>query len=79
MAEVKAVKKEKEKNFRWTDDDIDILIDLFEERPCLWDISSKSYQKREVKERAFNEISEALNVDVFCYLLFASESKKVIA
>ena len=34
---------------KWGEDDIEKLIDLFEEKPCLWDISHSSYSKREKK------------------------------
>ena len=32
------------------DDQTDKLIDLYQERPCLWDISDKSYQKKDEGE-----------------------------
>ena len=49
---------------KWTDEEIEKLIDLYEENPCLWDIFDKSYQKRDVKERATAYIAEDLNRDV---------------
>ena len=43
---------------KWTDDEIQDLIELLEEKPCLWDIFSKEYTKGEVKERAYAELAE---------------------
>ena len=36
-----------------TDDEVQDLIELLEVKPCLWDIFSNEYTKREVKERAY--------------------------
>ena len=36
----------------WSDDEIEILIDLYESRPCLWDIFSKDYCKHDMKEKS---------------------------
>ena len=51
------------KKYRWDDDDVEQLIDLYEERVCLWDVSDKSYQKRDVKEKALAKISEIMGID----------------
>ena len=40
------------------------LIDSYEENPCLWDIFDKSYQKRDVKERALAAIANKLDVQI---------------
>ena len=40
------------------------LIDLYEENPCLWDTFDKSYQKRDVKERALTAIANKLDVQI---------------
>ena len=53
-----------EKIFKWSDEFIEQLIDLYEERACRWDPADKSYLKRDVKERSLQEISEELNLDV---------------
>ena len=34
------------------------LIELLEGKPCLWDILSNKYTKREVKERAYAELAK---------------------
>ena len=41
-----------------TDDEVQDLIELHEERPCLWDIFSNEYTKREEKERTYAELAE---------------------
>ena len=43
---------------KWTDDEVQDLIELLEEKACLWDIFSNEYTKREVKERAYAELAE---------------------
>ena len=60
MAEGKASKQK----YKWTDEEVEKLIDLYEERPCLWDISDRSYSKRDLKEKALSEIKEALEIDL---------------
>lgn len=37
------------------------LIDLWEERPCLYDVSSKGYSNRNWKRKALDEMAEALS------------------
>ena len=43
---------------KWTDDEVQNLIELLEEEPCLWNIFSNEYTKGEVKERAYAELAE---------------------
>ena len=43
---------------KWTNDEFQDLFELLEEKPCLWDIFSNEYTKREVKERAYEESVE---------------------
>ena len=46
-------KKTKSKGGKdWADEEISLLIDMLEEKPCLWDVT-----KRDVKEIAYTEIS----------------------
>ena len=40
----------KSQKFRWEDEDIERLINLYEARPCLWDIDDPTYSKRDVIE-----------------------------
>ena len=44
------------KSRRWCDAEVDRLIELLEERPCLWDVFCKEYHVREKRERAYEEI-----------------------
>ena len=57
----KSVKMERRK---WSDDEVGCLIDLYESKSCLWDIFNKDYSKRDIKEKALNEISEEVNLSV---------------
>ena len=50
-----------EKKFKWSDELIEKLVDLYEGRACFRDPAEKSYQKRDVKEKSLQEISEELN------------------
>jgi len=34
-----------------------MLITLYEERPCLWDVGPKDYMKRDSKEVAYSQIN----------------------
>ena len=65
-------KKKNNEGCRWSNGDIEHLIDLFEEKKSLWDAYYKAYHNREKRERAINEISETLHItaaDVKCKLL----------
>ena len=48
------------KSRRWCDAEVDRLIELLEERPCLWDVFCKEYHVREKRERAYEEIENEL-------------------
>ena len=41
---------DKSQKFRWEDEDVESLIDLYEARTCLWDIADPTYSKRDVGE-----------------------------
>ena len=61
----KEEKKEKSKGGKnWTDNEITLLIDMLEEKPCLWDVFDKQYTKRDVKEIAYTEIANSLNTNI---------------
>lgn len=49
-------KKRKGREGNWKDEEIEMLITLYEERPCLWDVSHKDYMNRDTKEVAYSEI-----------------------
>ena len=51
-------------NKKWEDGEIEKLIDLYEENSCLWDIFDKSYQKRDVKEKALAAIAKEFDVQI---------------
>ena len=48
------------------------MIDLLEERPCLWNIFEKSYHSRETREQGFEELQSTLNIS-----MVAVKAKKV--
>ena len=52
------------KSRRWSDAEVDRLIELLEERPCLWDVFCKEYRVREKRERAYEEIENELEIDL---------------
>lgn len=48
----------------WLDDEVSLLIEMLEERPCLWDVFNKDYSKRDAKDVAYNEIADVLQCNV---------------
>ena len=46
---------------KWSNDDVSLLIELLEERACLWNVCDKSYHLKDVRERALNEMSDCLD------------------
>ena len=50
--------------YKWNDQPVKKLIDLYEERPCLSDISDRSYSKRDAKEKALSEIKDELDIEL---------------
>ena len=47
----------------WTDEEISLLMDMLEEKLCLWDVFDKEYMKRDVKEIACTEIASYLDTN----------------
>ena len=45
---------------KWKEENVINLIELLEERSCLWDIYDKEYTKRDKREVAYKEIAENL-------------------
>ena len=41
----------------WTDSKEDILVDLWQQHPCLYDVGNKSYSNRNEKQKALTAIS----------------------
>ena len=48
----------------WTDEEISLLIDMVEEKPCLWDAFDKEYMKRDVKEIGYTQIASSLDTSI---------------
>ena len=48
----------------WTDEEISLLIDMLEEKLCLWDVFDQEYTKRDVKEIAYTEIASSLDTNI---------------
>ena len=63
---------------KWTDDEVKYLIDLYESKPCLWDIFSKDYAKRDIREKAFNDISDepGISIDELIFILIKRNRKR---
>ena len=59
-------KKEKDSNVKtdWTDDEISLLTDMLEAKPCLWDVYRTDYTKRGIKEIAYTETATSLDKNV---------------
>ena len=49
---------------RWTDEETDILIDMFEESACLWDVFSKDYRMKDKRDKAYEKIQEELDITI---------------
>ena len=52
-------RKLKLKKRKWKDNEIELVIDLYEANTCLWDIHSK-----DVKEKASSDMSDELDIPV---------------
>lgn len=46
---------------KWTDEDIEMLINFYKENPLLWDISLQEYRNRDSRRMAFKKLGELLN------------------
>lgn len=57
-------KSPKQKARRWSDEEIDRLIDLLEGNRCLWDVFCADYHLKDKRERAYSSIEEELNISV---------------
>ena len=49
---------------KWSHDEIVRIIDLYEERACLWDVFDKEYHNKDKPERALDELSRELDTPV---------------
>ena len=48
---------------RWSDHEVEQLIDLLEEKSFLWNVSNKDYYLRKKSERAYKRIEEKLGTE----------------
>ena len=46
----------------WTAELIDRLIELYQERPCLYNTKMKEYHDRDMRKKALEEIATAIEV-----------------
>ena len=46
----------------WTEDKEDELIEMWRDRPCLFDVGSRGYSDRTAKTRAMEEIAKRLEL-----------------
>lgn len=59
-----STKSDKSRNRKWSEKEIDQLIDMLGERVCLWDVFNSDYHNRDKKERALKEIEESIGIKV---------------
>ena len=52
------------KGKKWSDSATDNLIDLLEKHFCLWDVSKKEYHLRNLRERAYEEMRDELDIEI---------------
>lgn len=57
-------RKERGRARKWTELEIDQLIDLLEEKDCLWDVNTKDYHVRNKREKALEEMRDILDIDM---------------
>ena len=62
VSQEKKTKPEEKKS--WSDEEVGDLIDLFESKPCLWNIHDPSYAKRDEKELAYSFIAEQFETTI---------------
>ena len=62
VSQKKKTKAEEKKS--WSDEEVGDLIDLFESKPCLWNIHNPSYAKRDKKELGYSSIAEQFETTI---------------
>jgi len=50
---------------KWDADLIIKFFELYEKHPCLWDVFSKAYKDRTVREDAYGNIGKETNIEGF--------------
>ena len=48
---------------KWSNHEVEQLIDLLEENSSLWDVSNKGYYLRKKRERAYKQIEEKFGTE----------------
>ena len=48
-------------SFHWTEEKTAELIDLYQERPCLYNTKLKEYHNRDLRKRSIEEMAAALD------------------
>ena len=59
----KKLKNASKRTKRWSDHEVEQLIDLLEENSCHWEVSNKDYYLRKNRERAYKQIEEKLRTE----------------
>ena len=49
---------------KWSDQEVELVIDLYEARPCLWDTSSNEYHLRPLKSKELMAVSDKMKIPV---------------
>ena len=62
------------KRVKWTNDDIHKLIDLYEARPCLWDVFCPEYHDRGITGKAKTEIEVSDHTFLNTFNLYGPQS-----
>ena len=62
VSQKKKTKAEGKKS--WSDEEVGDLIDLFESKPCLWNIHDPSYAKRDENGLAYSSIVEQFETTI---------------
>ena len=62
VSQKKKTKAEEKKS--WSDEEVGDLIDLFESKPCLWNIHDPSYAKRDEKELGYSSTAEQFETTI---------------
>ena len=57
-------RRRKQKARKWRDEEVETLIDLFEQHVCLWDIFCKEYHLKEKRDMAYETMKEELDIPV---------------
>jgi len=51
-----------------SDFEVEILIQLWHDEPCLWDVSQRSYSNQDARKAAIKRISDKMEIADICKL-----------